>query len=76
MSPFSKWPAVLREINLYRLAGLEHEEADLLADYTGPGRIAFVEWPARGAEELGAARLRVELAHAGAQRRRIEVAET
>src|SRR2546423_5949024 len=64
---------VVSHLDLYRLAGLEHEEADLLADYTGPGRIAFVEWPAHGVEELGAARLRVELAHAGAQRRRVEV---
>ena len=66
---------VVSHLDLYRLAGLEHEEADLLADYTGPGRIAFVEWPARGADELGAARLRVAMAHAGAQRRRIEVTE-
>ena len=66
---------VVSNLDLYRLAGLEHEEADLLADYTGPGRIAFVEWPARGADELGAARLRVAMAHAGAQRRRIEVTE-
>jgi tRNA threonylcarbamoyladenosine biosynthesis protein TsaE len=66
---------VVSHLDLYRLAGLEHEEADLLADYTGPGRIAFVEWPARGAEELGEARLRVAMAHAGAQRRRIEVTE-
>ena len=32
-------------LDLYRLAGLEHEEPALLADYLGPGRIAFVEWP-------------------------------
>ncbi len=66
---------VVSHLDLYRLAGLEHEEADLLADYTGPGRIAFVEWPAHGAKELGEARLRVAMAHAGAQRRRIEVTE-
>ena len=32
-------------LDLYRLAGLEHEDPELLADYLGPGRIAFVEWP-------------------------------
>jgi len=66
---------VVSHLDLYRLAGLDQEEADLLADYTGPGRIAFVEWPARGAGELGEARVRVQLAHAGAQRRRIEVTQ-
>ena len=32
-------------LDLYRLAGLEREDPELLADYLGPGRIAFVEWP-------------------------------
>ena len=62
-------------LDLYRLAGLEHEEPGLLADYLGPGRIAFVEWPQEGAGELSRARLRVTLAHRGADRRRIEVGE-
>ena len=60
-------------LDLYRLAGLEHEDPALLADYLGPGRIAFVEWPQDGAGELSRARLRVTLAHRGADRRRIEV---
>ena len=66
---------VVSHLDLYRLAGLGQEEADLLADYTGPGRITFVEWPAHGADELGEARMRVQLAHAGEQRRRIEVTQ-
>jgi tRNA threonylcarbamoyladenosine biosynthesis protein TsaE len=60
-------------LDLYRLAGLEHEDPALLADYLGPGRIAFVEWPQDGAGELSGARLRVTLSHRGADRRRIEV---
>jgi tRNA threonylcarbamoyladenosine biosynthesis protein TsaE len=60
-------------LDLYRLAGLEHEDPALLDDYLGPGRIAFVEWPQDGAGELSGARLRVTLAHRGADRRRIEV---
>ena len=32
-------------LDLYRLAGLEQEDPELLADYLGAGRIAFVEWP-------------------------------
>ena len=62
-------------LDLYRLAGLEHEEPELLADYLGPGRIAFVEWPEDSERELSAARLRVSLTHRGADRRRIEVLE-
>jgi tRNA threonylcarbamoyladenosine biosynthesis protein TsaE len=60
-------------LDLYRLDGLEHEDPELLEDYLGPGRIAFVEWPEAGASELPHVRLRVTLTHAGADRRRIEV---
>lgn len=60
-------------LDLYRLAGLEHEEPELLADYLGPGRIAFVEWPQDTHVELANARVRVTLSHAGGDRRRIEV---
>jgi len=70
-------------LDLYRLAGLEHEDPALLADYLGPGRIAFVEWPRNGNGEdgngedgdgqLSGARLHVTLGHQGGDRRRIEV---
>ncbi len=62
-------------LDLYRLAGLEHEQPELLDDYIGPGRIAFVEWPQEGAPELAGARLQVTLSHRGADRRLIEVEE-
>lgn len=62
-------------LDLYRLAGLEHEDPDLLADYLGPGRIAFVEWPQAADAELAGARLRVTLSHGGGDRRRIDVDE-
>jgi tRNA threonylcarbamoyladenosine biosynthesis protein TsaE len=62
-------------LDLYRLAGLEQEEPELLADYLGPGRIAFVEWPQEQAVELAGARLRVTLSHRGGDRRRVEVEE-
>ncbi len=62
-------------LDLYRLAGLEREDPDLLADYLGSGRIAFVEWPEDGAPELGGARLLVTLTHEGGDRRRIQVGE-
>jgi tRNA threonylcarbamoyladenosine biosynthesis protein TsaE len=61
-------------LDLYRLAGgLREEDPGLLEDYLGPGRIAFVEWPVGDSAELSSARLRVTLAHRGADRRRIEV---
>jgi tRNA threonylcarbamoyladenosine biosynthesis protein TsaE len=61
-------------LDLYRLAGLEAEEPDLLADYVGPGRIAFVEWPPDGEAELAGARLHVTIAHAGQDEREITIA--
>ncbi|HWF31987.1 MAG TPA: tRNA (adenosine(37)-N6)-threonylcarbamoyltransferase complex ATPase subunit type 1 TsaE [Solirubrobacteraceae bacterium] len=63
-------------LDLYRLAGLEQEDPDLLADYLGAGRIAFVEWPPDAERDLASARLRVSLSHRGEDRRRIEVLET
>ena len=61
-------------LDLYRLGGLDHEDPELLADYFGPGRIAFVEWPQDEAEELAGARMQICLSHRGEDRRRIEVA--
>ena len=60
-------------IDLYRLAGLDDEDPELLADYLGDGRIAFIEWPPDSERELAQARVEVSLAHAGHDRRRIEV---
>lgn len=60
-------------LDLYRLAGLQDEDPALLADYLGPGRIAFVEWPPSAEGELAGARLRVTLTHEGGDRRRVEV---
>jgi tRNA threonylcarbamoyladenosine biosynthesis protein TsaE len=58
-------------LDLYRLAGLEHEEPGLLDDYVGEGRIAFVEWPLDGERALSDARVVVSLEHRGDDRRRI-----
>jgi tRNA threonylcarbamoyladenosine biosynthesis protein TsaE len=60
-------------LDLYRLSGLDDEDPELLADYLGDGRIAFVEWPPDAERELAQARVDVSLAHAGDDRRRIEV---
>jgi hypothetical protein len=55
------------------VGALGGEEPDLLADYLGPGRIAFVEWPADDEPELAGARMRVTLTHGGDDRRSIEL---
>jgi tRNA threonylcarbamoyladenosine biosynthesis protein TsaE len=60
-------------LDLHRVAALEQEDPGLLADYVGPGRIAFVEWPPESARELTMAALRVRLSHLGGDRRAIEV---
>jgi tRNA threonylcarbamoyladenosine biosynthesis protein TsaE len=69
-------------LDLYRLGELGEEDPALLDDYLGRGRIAFVEWPKEDAGDargpgaaLSDARLRVTLAHGGADRRQIEVEE-
>lgn len=64
---------IVSHLDLYRLAGLEHEDPDLLADYLGPDRLAFVEWAGDDGPTLGDVRLRVRLRHLGGDRRRIEV---
>ncbi|MGH2910177.1 MAG: tRNA (adenosine(37)-N6)-threonylcarbamoyltransferase complex ATPase subunit type 1 TsaE [Solirubrobacteraceae bacterium] len=64
-------------VDLYRLATLEEEDPELLADYLGPETIAFVEWP-RGSEQALAALARpvarVRLEHNGGDRRTVTIA--
>jgi tRNA threonylcarbamoyladenosine biosynthesis protein TsaE len=63
-------------VDLYRLANLEEEDPELLADYLGPETIAFVEWP-EGEERTLAALARpvarVRLEHAGGDRRTVRI---
>ena len=60
-------------LDLYRLQTLEGEDPALLEDYLRPEGVAFVEWPAAGEGRIGLAALAVRLAHAGEERRRVEV---
>jgi tRNA threonylcarbamoyladenosine biosynthesis protein TsaE len=65
---------LVAHLDLYRLRSLADEDPDLLADYLGPDRIVFIEWPApEAASALGEPRLTVELSHLGGSRRQIEV---
>jgi tRNA threonylcarbamoyladenosine biosynthesis protein TsaE len=60
-------------LDLYRLQSLEGEDPALLDDYLGPDGVAFVEWPAAGAERLGRPALEIRLAHAEGERRAVEI---
>jgi tRNA threonylcarbamoyladenosine biosynthesis protein TsaE len=70
-------PVGVSHLDLFRLGGLEDEDPALLDDYITPDRIAFVEWPeiAEPALALDGVHLaaRVELEHAGGDRRRVAV---
>lgn len=70
-------PVPVSHLDLFRVPGLAGEDPDLLADYLGPDTIAFAEWPQGGEQALaGFARIaaRVRIAHAGADRRVVEIA--
>jgi tRNA threonylcarbamoyladenosine biosynthesis protein TsaE len=66
-------------LDLYRLGSIEDEDPGLLAEYLGPDRIVFVEWPGPAGPGLAATAVRsftVSLEHRGGDRRRIEIALT
>jgi len=63
-------------LDLYRVADLDEEDPDLLADYIGPDRVAFVEWPGGAVTRIAglahvAARVLIE--HAGGDARTVTV---
>jgi len=61
-------------LDLYRLDSLDDEEPALLDDYLGEDVVSFVEWPAAAGPELAGRRVvAVRLAHAGGDRREIEM---
>jgi tRNA threonylcarbamoyladenosine biosynthesis protein TsaE len=65
----------LAHLDLYRLAGMGAEDPGLLDPFFTEDAIAFVEWPEHAADAWprGRVKHRVRLAHAGGDRRRIEV---
>jgi tRNA threonylcarbamoyladenosine biosynthesis protein TsaE len=65
-------------LDLYRLHGLGDEDPGLLDPYFGPDTVTFVEWPEQAGDDALAAggrevAHRVALAHAGGDRRTVEV---
>lgn len=67
-------PLAVSHLDLYRLAGLEEEDPGLIEDYVGPDQVAILEWPEIALAPL-ADRIswRVEIEHAGGDRRRITI---
>ena len=73
-----RYPAIVpvSHLDLYRVADLASEDPDLLADYLGPDRIAFVEWPESASatiEGLSRVAARVVIEHAGGDRRVVTI---
>lgn len=60
-------------LDLYRLEALAGEDPALLEDYLTPERVGFVEWPVVGEPAIARVAARVQIDHAGDDRRRIEV---
>ena len=63
----------ISHLDLYRLTGMEAEDAALLEDYLTPDAIAFVEWPGVAGDELRDPAVVVEIRHAGGDAREISV---
>jgi tRNA threonylcarbamoyladenosine biosynthesis protein TsaE len=69
-----RYPAAVpvSHLDLYRVDDLSDEDPDLLDEYLGPDRIAFVEWPRSAVATIaGLARVaaRVVIEHGGGDRR-------
>ena len=68
----------ISHLDLHRLETLAGEEPGLLDDYLTSDAVAFIEWPAAAEPLLGGERRvarRVELRHAGGDRRQVLVGE-
>lgn len=69
-------PVPVAHLDLYRITSLGDEDPELLADYLGPDRIAFVEWPRGAGDEIGefaSVAARVTLEHVGEDARRVVI---
>lgn len=60
-------------LDLYRFADMASEEEGILDDYLTSDAFAFVEWPAVAAPDLPEPAARVEIRHAGGDKREIDV---
>jgi tRNA threonylcarbamoyladenosine biosynthesis protein TsaE len=73
----NRYPAAggltVAHLDLFRLASIDDEDPDLLDDYLGADRVAFIEWGPPDHPLFGRVPIRVTLEHLGGDRRRIEV---
>jgi tRNA threonylcarbamoyladenosine biosynthesis protein TsaE len=60
-------------LDLYRLAELDREDPALLDDYLTSDAVSFIEWPAPAEPRLERVTRRVEIRHAGGDRRDVEL---
>lgn len=68
--------APVAHLDLYRLGDLAEEDPGLLAEYLGPERVTFVEWPGQAVAELSAMATRVgrvAIDHISPESRRIRI---
>ena len=63
----------LAHVDAYRLAGVDDEEIGLLLPGGGEDAVTFVEWPEALAAHLPEARIGVELAHLGHEKRLVRL---
>jgi tRNA threonylcarbamoyladenosine biosynthesis protein TsaE len=64
-------------VDLFRVASLDDEDPEFLADYVRSDTIAFIEWASHGEQgvaALGRIAARVTIAHAGADTRTVTIA--
>ncbi len=67
-------PVPVSHVDLFRVNSLADEDPELLADYLNADSIAFVEWPPSSEALLpGRVVARVRIAHAGGDRRTVEI---
>lgn len=65
---------VVSHLDLYRLEALGAEDPELLDDYVGADRIAFVEWPKDADAAFEGVCMQITLEHDGHDARRVEIA--
>jgi tRNA threonylcarbamoyladenosine biosynthesis protein TsaE len=73
-----RYPAAVpvSHLDLYRVADLGEEDPDLLDEYLGPDRIAFVEWPRDATAtiaSLSRVAARVVIEHGGGDHRVVRI---
>ncbi len=66
-------PVTINHLDLYRLEGIEEEDALALEEYLTPDAVALVEWPEAGREQLGEPAFEIHLDHESLETRTVRV---